>query len=134
VKNAVAEVLVSHGIKQPLPVAADLAVSNDIQFLFVVRHAIERELRRIASERQLELPMRRIAGMQLVRALAQAGIIEPSLEHAIREVYAVASPAIHAESVTPAQVAFVRDVGPPLVAALRAIGGVALWPSPLQER
>jgi len=61
--------------------------------------------------------------MQLVRALTQSGIIEPALEHAIREVYAVASPAIHAETVTPAQIAFVRDVGPSLVGALRAIGG-----------
>jgi hypothetical protein len=34
----------------------------------------------------------------------------------------VASPAIHAEEFTAAQVAFVRDVGPFLVSALRALG------------
>jgi hypothetical protein len=39
----------------------------------------------------------------------------------IREVYSVCSPAIHGEPITEAQVSFVRDVAPELIAALRAI-------------
>ncbi|HEY1307274.1 MAG TPA: DUF4136 domain-containing protein [Vicinamibacterales bacterium] len=121
IKTALSEGLAAYGIQQT-PKTADLGVDDDAQFLFSVRHAIERELRRLAQERQLDLPTRRIAGMQLTRALTQAGVLEPNIEHAIREVYSVASPAIHAEPVTPAQVGFVRDVGPSLVGALRAIG------------
>ena len=121
IKTALTEALAGYGIKQ-IPQAADLNVDDDVQFLFSVRHAIERELRRLVQQRALDLPTRRIAGMQLARALTHAGVLEPSLEHAIREVYSVASPAIHAEPVTPAQVSFVRDVGPSLVSALRAIG------------
>jgi hypothetical protein len=47
--------------------------------------------------------------------------MEPRLDHAIREVYAVCSPAIHGEPVTQAQIDFVKDVGPELIAALRSI-------------
>ena len=120
IRSAVAEALNSHGVKQPQPIAADLAIADDIQFLFAVRHAIERELRRIAQEHAI-ISTRRMTGMPLARTLTQTGVIEQSLEQAIREVYAVASPAIHAEDVSQAQVSFVRDVGPSLVAALRAI-------------
>ncbi len=44
-----------------------------------------------------------------------------AIAHAIREVYAICSPAIHGEPVSDAQVAFAEDVGPELVAALKAI-------------
>ena len=123
IKAAVSAALAFNGIHQPAVAAADLAIDDDVQFLFSVRYSIERELRRIATERHLDVGTRRVAGTQLVRALFQAEVIEPSLANAIREVYAVASPAIHAEQVTRAQVSFVRDVGPTLVAALRALSG-----------
>jgi hypothetical protein len=121
VKAAVAEALAAHGVRQPVPVPADLAVADDISFLFAARYGIERELRRLARERQLEVGVRHVGGMQLSRTLVQAGVIDPPLDHAIREVYAVSSAGVHAEDVTDAQVGFVRDVSPQLIGALRAI-------------
>jgi len=57
----------------------------------------------------------------VVKALSDAGLIEPELARGIREVYFICSRAIHAEPVSEGQVALVRDVGPRLIAALRAI-------------
>lgn len=126
VKSAVAEALAAHGAGHPTARTAEVAVTDDVAFLFATRYGIERELRRLARERQLDLSLRRVGGMQLSRALAEAGVIGPALDRAIRDVYAVSSAAIHAEDVTHAQIAFVRDVGPQLVGALRAIGGAAV--------
>ena len=126
IKSAVAEALAAHGVRQPPPIPTDLQVSDDVAFLFGVRYAIERELRRLARERQLEVPPRRMGGIQLSRLLTQAEVIEPALDHAMREVYAVSSAAIHAEDVSQAKVSFVREVGPQLVAALLVIGGSAV--------
>ncbi len=123
VKRAVGEALSAHGVRPPSPTPADLAVSDDIAFLFATRHGLERELRRLAQERQLDVGLRRVGGVQLSRVLAQAGVIGEALDLAIREVYAVSSAGVHAEDVSEAQVAFVRDVGPQLIAALRALRG-----------
>lgn len=119
VKAAVAEALAVRGVLQSPPIPTDLSVTDDISFLFTVRYGIERELRRLTRERQLEV--RRVGIAQLSRALVQAGVIEPPFDHAIREVYAISSAGVHAEDVTHAQVEFVRDVGPQLIGALRAI-------------
>jgi hypothetical protein len=126
IKSLLAEVLESHGIRQPPPIPTDFQVSGDVAFLFGVRYAIERELRRLARERQLGVPFNRMGVSQLSRALAQAEVIELPLDHAIREVYAVSSAAIHAEQVDQPQISFVREVGPELVAALRAVSGPSL--------
>ena len=123
VKMAVGEALSAHGVRLPSPTPADLAVSDDVAFLFATRHGLERELRRLARERQLDVSIRRVGGLQLSRALAQAGVIEPALDHVIREVYAVSSAGVHAEEVSAPQVALVRDVGPQLIATLRALRG-----------
>ncbi len=126
VMAAVAEALAAHGVRQPVPVPADLAVPDDISFLFAARYGIERELRRLARERQLEVGARHVGGVLLSRALAQVGVIDPPLDHAIREVYSVSSAGVHAGDVTPNQVGFVREVGPQLIGALRAIRGGAV--------
>lgn len=105
---------------------ADLEVADDISFLFATRYGIERELRRLARERQLEVGGRRVGGMQLSRALVQAGVIDPPLDNAIRDVYSVSSAGVHAEDVTAKQVGFVREVAPQLIGALRAIRGAAV--------
>ncbi len=123
VMAAVAEALAAHGVRQPVPVPADLAVPDDISFLFATRYGIQRELRRLARARQLDADARRVGGMLLSRALVQAGVIEPPLDHAIREVYSVSSAGVHAEDVTANQVGFVREIGPQLIGALRAIRG-----------
>jgi hypothetical protein len=67
-----------------------------------------------------------MGGIQLSRVLSEAGVIEPGLTNAIREMYSVSSPAIHAEDVSQPKVSFVREVGPQLVGALRVIGGTAV--------
>ena len=126
VMAAVAEALAAHGVRQPVPVPADLAVPDDISFLFAARYGIERELRRLARERQLEVGARHVGGVLLSRALAQVGVIDPPLDHAIREVYSVSSAGVHAGDVTANQVGFVREVGPQLIGALRAIRGGAV--------
>lgn len=121
VKAAVATALAERG--QPLGAGhMALAVSDDVSFLFSTRFHIESELRRIASGREIGLEQRRPVPTHLLsRSLVDSGLLDPRLGGAIREVYSVCSPAIHGEPVTEAQVTFVRDVGPELVSALRAI-------------
>jgi hypothetical protein len=121
VKAAVSEAVQGLNRKQLSLPSEEMPVHSDVQFLFATRLHIEKELRRIARERDLHDVARRGSTMQLTRALVTAQVIEPSLEKAIREVYAVCSPAVHGEDVTAAQVRFVRDVAPSLLAALKAI-------------
>lgn len=121
VKAAVLNALSAHGISEK-SASAIPPVSSDVNFLFSTRYNIERELRRIASGREVVLLERRpLASMQLVRWLVELELINPSLASAIREVYAVCSPAIHGETVSDAKISFVRDVGPQLISALRSI-------------
>lgn len=121
IKVAVSDALASHGLQAP-PAPAQVAVPQDVSFLFATRYNLEKELRRIGEARQFNGESRRPApAIHLARALVQAELLEPRLSHAIREVYSVCSPAIHGEPVTEAQMAFVRDVGPELIGALRAI-------------
>ena len=121
VKAAVSGALAAHCLKER-PAEPALAVSDEVAFLFATRYHIETELRRIGTGREVGAAIRRPpATFQLVRYLLDAVLLEPNLGNAIREVYAVCSPAIHGEPVTEAKVAFVRDVGPQLVSALRAI-------------
>jgi hypothetical protein len=121
VKSAVESALASQGIRAA-PAEQPLAVEGDVSFLFATRYNIEKELRRLAAGRILVSDTRRvIPTFKLVQTLISSELVEPNLGHAIREVYAVCSPAIHGEEVTPAQINFVRDVGPQLVATLKAI-------------
>jgi hypothetical protein len=121
IKSAVSDALAGHGIQQPPP-PAQVPVSQDVAILFATRYNLEKELRRIGESRQLTSESRRpMPVIHLTRALVQAELLEPRLANAIREVYSVCSPAIHGEPVTQAQVAFVQDVGPELIATLRAI-------------
>ncbi|MNV79287.1 hypothetical protein D3C71_1728320 [compost metagenome] len=122
IRHAIAEAMQTAGQDAPAR-PNEMRVSEDATFLFSIRYGLERELRRIVTERQLLPDARRaVAGMQLLRTLQSAELIDPPLVHAIREVYAVCSPAVHGEDVSPAQVNFVRDVGPQLIATLQALG------------
>jgi hypothetical protein len=105
----------------PQPAAAPEAdVSSDVQFLFAVRYSLERELRRLAASR-IENNRGYVPVNQLSRMLVSAGLLSLNIERSIREVYSVCSPAIHGANLSHNQIAFVRDVGPELIAALRAI-------------
>lgn len=122
IKDAVSGALASHGLKPQETTPPDLRISDDVGFLFATRYNIERELRRIADARDVAPTSKRhVSIFQLSRLLAETGLIDPPLEHAIREVYAICSPAIHGEPVSEVQVRFAKDVGPNLVAALKAI-------------
>jgi hypothetical protein len=96
-------------------------LDDDTIFLIATRRDLDIELRRIAKERRLATSDRPLAGIQLSRVLGQAEVLEPDLLRAIRDVYAVCSPAVHGEPVSTAQVAFVRDVAPSLLKVLRAM-------------
>jgi hypothetical protein len=121
VKRAVEQALASTHAPPSGDAEAVRQVDDDIVFLFRTRRDLEVELRRIAQERQIPLSGRPLGGIQMARALAQSEILEPDLERAIRDVYSICSPAVHGVPVTPAQVSFVRDVGPQLLKALRTI-------------
>jgi hypothetical protein len=121
IKTAVSEALSAHGLKAGSADRATVEVPADVSFLFATRYAIEKEVRRIANDRLRTLDRRPLPIFRLGKALVEAEVMEPRLENAIREVYAVCSPAIHGEPVTQAQTNFVKDVGPELIAALRSI-------------
>jgi hypothetical protein len=123
VRAAIDDALRTYGVPAPAPGHPEsVQLADDVMFLFATRYTMEKELRRILRENELELPGRRVgASMQLTSRLVEAGIIEIDLERAVRQVYAVCSPAIHGEPVSNAQVSFVREVAPGLITALRAI-------------
>lgn len=122
IKSAVQDVIKQHGIQLIVPKPEELAVEDDVQSLFAARHNIEKELRRILASRFGEEIIRRpMSILQMAYGLVIGGLIEPGLANAIREVYAVCSSAIHGKPVTEAQIAFVREVAPQLIAALKAI-------------
>lgn len=122
VKEAMKDVLADLGLPQPSQAPTEPNVPGDVGYLFAVRYGIERELRRLANEHQLDFNGRRVAGMQLLRGLVKAGVLDPALHQSIRDLYAVSSAGIHGEDVTQAQVGFVKDVGPELIGVLKEIG------------
>ena len=122
VRAAVNQALQQQHIDAPPVRHAEIIAEPSTQFLFATRYNMERELRRIVWSRELAPEGgRRMAPLQLLRAASDAGFIPPELAGAVREVNIICSRAIHAEPVTPAQIAFVRDVAPGIVATLRAI-------------
>lgn len=122
IKSAVSDALASHGLEEIEGVVPDISVSDEISLLFAIRHNIEKEIRRIvppygpAPHSRRPLPV-----LRCLEVLHTAGLISAGMVQAIREVYLVCSPAIHGDPVTPAQVSFVKDVGPQLISALRAL-------------
>jgi hypothetical protein len=120
IKAAVASAFAEHG--RPASSTAEMVVPADVAYLFATRYHIELELRRIGNGREIGASSRRIVPAHTAsRFLVESGLLDPKLGNAIREVYSVCSPAIHGEVVSDAQVAFVKDVGPELISALRAI-------------
>lgn len=121
IKATVLEALSSHGLKPENVSPPIVDVPGPVSFLFATRYAIEREVRRLAQDGIAMEQRRPFSVSRLTRSLVETGLIDARLEHAIREVYAVCSPAVHGDPVSEAQVAFVRDVGPGLIAALKSI-------------
>lgn len=122
-RELLSDVLRDFGIEQVRPVAELQPAPDNVTFLFNVRYQIERELRRIWSDfDQVEESGRPAPVFRIASTLAREGLLDDRLARAVQEVYRVASPAVHGEPVSDAQVAFVRDVAPELVSALRVLG------------
>jgi hypothetical protein len=119
INTAVADAFLAHGSRPSSTPRRLPETPDDVNLLFATRYSIEKELRRIAEAR--DLPLTRMSISRLVGALTNAAVIESNLADAIREVYAVCSPAIHGEPVTSPQVNFVMDGAPQLIAALQSI-------------
>lgn len=121
-RSVMVDVLREHGVERPQQRVDIPSVSDDVALLFNARYHVERELRRIAAERlPLEEGRRPLPVFHIARVLSSQGLLDPRLAHAVREVYVVASPAIHGEPVSDAKVAFVREITPELISTLKAI-------------
>lgn len=99
-------------------------VSGETNYLFSIRYNIEKELRRIWTQR-IGIPTdrtnRAVSFSRVLDELRTAEVIDWELSRAIREVYSVTSPAVHGETPSAAQLSLARDVGPRLIAALREL-------------
>jgi hypothetical protein len=118
----VSEAIQEEGIASSHTAAPDnYKVDGDTEFLFRIRHTIEKKLRNIASyhpdlSRRHAVPIHQLSNM-----LVQKKFLNPKIAHALKEIYSVCSPAVHGEKVTLAQVNFVKDVAPQVVDALNEI-------------
>jgi hypothetical protein len=122
IRSVLNQVLTERGV-QPSEVAnTDVDVSDDVAYLFKIRYQIERELRRIWDRRMEANVFRKPRSIGEMASILEAeGFIESRVVNILRQVYSVASPAIHGEPVSEAKMAFVRDVAPRLIATLRAL-------------
>lgn len=93
----------------------------DLDVLFKARYSIEKELRSIFKFISEDESRRPWPIYRIVDHLIKYELIAPQMGHAIREVYAVCSPAIHGEDVSPAKVDFVRKTAPELISALETV-------------
>lgn len=123
VKAAIHSAFANFGAAASQPTAQVVETpTTDTEFLFRSRLGIERELRKIHRYVAQETASRRPEPIhRMVDMLVRSELISGDMGHAIREVYSVCSPAIHGEDVTPAQVEFVKNTAPELIAALKSL-------------
>lgn len=114
---------------------ADISVPGDTAYLFSVRYRLEQEVRRIAEGIQWapRMPTRQKVRMDwgidprnvgadgMLRLLVARGVLTEELVTLVREVLAVCSAAVHGRQPSRAQVEFVRDLAPRLVASLKGV-------------
>lgn len=116
------ETLEEHQIQQPVDIQSELLVPHDVNYLFLVRYNLEKELRRIWRDRfGGGVERRPVPIFRIVQSLRETELLDPKLGNIIREVYSACSPAIHGEEVSQRQVAFIRDIAPELITALMRI-------------
>ena len=63
-----------------------------------------------------------VAGM--LKELGESEVLEPDLVRGIKDVCSICSSAIHGRKVSESQVAFVKDLGPQLIATITAMTSV----------
>jgi hypothetical protein len=119
--KVVKEEMAAYGKAPPASTVA-FDVSEDVVLLFKARHNIEQELRKLSYPLEEDAIQRRAMPIsRMLWHLTRSEVITSDLAGAIREIYSVCSPAIHGEAVSEAQVDFVRDTAPNVVAALKSI-------------
>lgn len=120
-RGIVDDALREHGIsvtKEEIP----SEIPDDAVSLFKIRYQIEREIGRIWEQRMSpDMFARPRSVIMMATDLANEGFIDHRLVSVIRDVYAVASHAVHAKEVSKAQVSFMQDVAPGLIAALKTM-------------
>ncbi len=122
IRSVLNQVLSERGVEPSEVAKTEVEVGDDVAYLFKVRYQIDRELRRIWDRRMEANVFRRPRSVaEMASILESEGFIESRVVHVIRQVYSVASPAIHGEQASEAKVAFVRDVAPGLIGTLRAL-------------
>lgn len=121
--------LKKRGIQKSAYIEKETRIPDDINFLFLVRYEIEKELRRIwhslavqtfvwSGNEMKYLPRTFI---QIADGLAELTLISPEVRSLIRNVYAICSSAIHGEPVSEKGVDFVREVSSYLILSLKTI-------------
>tara|TARA_E500000318_G_scaffold32529_3_gene32260 strand:+ start:1297 stop:1965 length:669 start_codon:yes stop_codon:yes gene_type:complete len=121
VQKSLSEIFERYGQSPVVSTGSNLSAPDDINFLFGMRFNLEKEVVRLAEIYGFSRSRRPVAVGQVVTYLLNNDAIEVSLEKAIRQVYAICSAGIHGADVSAAQIGFVKDVGPDLIAALKAI-------------
>jgi len=113
------EIKKEKSVQSSIDIQTELVVPSDANYLFAVRRSIEKELRRIWCDWfSTEIGKRPVPIHKMLSNLRDADVINSNLSEMIREVYSICSLAIHGESVSESQVAFVRDIGPKLIVTL----------------
>jgi hypothetical protein len=119
-KDIIKKTIQELGIKTE-PKEQSIKVSDDVQFLFGVRYSIEKELRRITIKFIEEDRPRPV--VMLLPRLVEQQIITPNQHKVIRNLFSIASPAIHGEEqrLTVAEIDFAKQIAPGLIDELRKI-------------
>ena len=100
----------------------DVQTEQELIYLFRIRYNLEKAIRRIALNYLSEESVKNRPITFILNNLRRTNIIDPRMIISIREVYAIASKAIHGEQITEKQIAFVRDVSQNLLNYLSSIG------------
>lgn len=133
VKKQIEEVLrqfqAQSGISKPPHSEGD--VSQNIIFAFKQRLLIEKELRRIWETRIGDVPSITSAAntdrsryptvSRIVEDLVRCELINPNLGRSLKEIYAVASAAIHGEEPSQDKIDFLRAIAPEVINTLSVI-------------
>jgi hypothetical protein len=94
----------------------------EANYFFNLRRNIELELKRIDSSRfGLSWDYQRFSLFPSMQRLLQAELLPPSLAAAMKDVYAICTAAMHGGELSPKQLAYAKEIGPQIVAALKAI-------------
>ena len=105
--------------------AGQLVGTNNALGLARLRMDLERELRRLAYESQIDLSVRPIGVMGLARELVSKQILPPTLLDVLQQVVSVCNKGIHGEELSEAVTASVVRVGGQLLERLRSYEGIA---------